>query len=351
MPVRICQVSGKRATAFCPPETTVEQVFEVYPAEASDWVRESQIPQPPTEYCDLHGPSATTADIAITRPALYSQVTGVVPIWGNARPGDFRLYQVRYGSGMSPSAWVPIGGDHYDRVDNNILEYWDVSQLKDGLYTLELVVVEGSGNYRSSRVQAIVDNTAPKVEIIHPLENAVYTLESDEWVNIQVDAVDNYSMDRVEFFLDGQQIGYSTVAPFTKKWTIALTNTLPALSVDPLVISSTAVITTGDLYIEAQTWFDGRVITITRSITDMHVITRTAVLTSGFGVISDTAGYTETHLVHVIGYDSAGNKTESEKVRIYTIHKPKEEKKETPTPQPVGELWLPNRRKQQPLTG
>ncbi|HQJ51109.1 MAG: Penicillin-binding protein 2D [Chloroflexi bacterium ADurb.Bin180] len=351
VPVRICQVSGKRATAFCPPETTVEQVFEVYPAEASDWVRESQIPQPPTEYCDLHGPSATTADIAITRPALYSQVTGVVPIWGNARPGDFRLYQVRYGSGMSPSAWVPIGGDHYDRVDNNILEYWDVSQLKDGLYTLELVVVEGSGNYRSSRVQAIVDNTAPKVEIIHPLENAVYTLESDEWVNIQVDAVDNYSMDRVEFFLDGQQIGYSTVAPFTKKWTIALTNTLPALSVDPLVISSTAVITTGDLYIEAQTWFDGRVITITRSITDMHVITRTAVLTSGFGVISDTAGYTETHLVHVIGYDSAGNKTESEKVRIYTIHKPKEEKKETPTPQPVGQLWLPNRRKQQPLTG
>jgi hypothetical protein len=120
--------------------------------------------------------------------------------------------------------------------------------------------------------------------------------------------------------------------------------------VDPLVISSTVVITTGDLYIEAQTWFDGRVITITRSIPDMHVITATSVLTSGYGVISDTAGYTETHLVHVIGYDSAGNKTESEKVRIYTIHKPKEEKKETPTPQPVGGL-LPARKRRLTLTG
>lgn len=351
VPIKICQVSGKRATAFCPPETTVEQTFDIYPPEASDWVRESQIPQPPSAYCDLHGPSATTTDVAITQPALYSQVAGVVPISGNARPGDFRLYQVRYGSGMSPSEWAPIGGDHYNRVDNNILEYWDVTQLKDGLYTLELVVIEGSGNARTSRVQLIVDNTAPKVEIIHPLENAVYTLESDEWVNIQVDAVDNYAMDRVEFFMDGQQIGYSTVAPFTKKWTIAMTNTLPVLSVDPLVISSTAVITTGELYVEAQTWFDGRVITITRSITDMHVITATAVLTSGYGVISDTAGYTETHLVHVIGYDSAGNKTESQKVRIYTIHKPKEQKTETPTAQPVGGLLPLDRKRKWTLSG
>ena len=63
-----------------------------------------------------------------------------------------------------------------------------------------------------------------------------YTLESDEWVNIQVDAIDSYAMDRVEFFLDGTPIGFTTVAPFTKKWTIALSDTIPALSIDPAVI-------------------------------------------------------------------------------------------------------------------
>ena len=300
-PFRICQVSGKLATAFCPAETVVQQVYDIYPAEASDWVRESQIPQPPAAYCDLHGPSATTADVAITSPALYAHIAGIIPIFGNARPGDFRLYKMQYGQGADPSQWMPIGGDHYNRVDNK----------------------------------------PPKVEIIHPLEGAAYTLESDEWVNIQVDAIDNYAMDRVEFYLDGQQIGYSTVAPFTKKWTIALTDTVPSLLRDPLVISSTTVITAGELYIEAQTLFDGKMITVTRSITDMHVITATAALTTGYGVISDTWGYTETHLIHVIGFDAAGNKTESEKVRIFTIHKPEEEKKETPTPAPVGALGLP----------
>jgi penicillin-binding protein 1C len=340
-PFRICQVSGKLATSFCPPETVTEQVYDIYPPEASDWVRESQIPQPPAAYCDLHGPSATTADVAITSPALYAHIAGVIPILGNARPGDFRLYKMQYGQGISPSQWIPIGGDHYNRVDNNVLEHWDVSQMPDGPYTLELDAVEGSGNHRTARIQVIVDNKPPKVEIIHPPEGALYTLESDEWVNIQVDALDNYAMDRVEFYLDGQQIGYSTVAPFTKKWTMAMSNTVPSLISDPLLISSTAVITTADLYIEAQTLFDGRIITVTRSITDMHVITATATFTTGYGVISDSGGYTETHLIHVIGFDAAGNKTESDKVRIYTIHKPEEEKKETPTPAPVTMLISP----------
>ncbi len=340
-PFRICQISGKLATAFCPAESIVQQVYDIYPSEASDWVRESQIPQPPAAYCDLHGPSATTVDVAITSPALYGHIAGIIPILGNARPGDFRLYKLQYGQGINPSQWVPIGGDHYDRVDNNILEYWDVSQMPDGLYTLELGVVEGSGNYRPARIQVIVDNKPPKVEIIHPPEGAIYTLESDEWVNIQVDAIDNYAMDRVEFYLDGQQIGYSTVAPFTKKWTIVLEDAVPRLSSDPLVISSTLLTSTDEFQIEAQTWFDGRVITITRAITDMHVITATAMFTTGYGMFSNASGYTETHLIHVIGFDAAGNKTESEKVRIYTMHKPKEEKKETPTPAPAGILSLP----------
>jgi penicillin-binding protein 1C len=340
-PFRICQVSGKLATAFCPPETVVEQVYDIYPPEASDWVRENQIPQPPAAYCDVHGPSATTADVAITSPAIYGPIAGVIPILGNARPNDFRLYKLQYGQGVSPSQWIPVGGDHYNQVDNNVLEYWDVSQMPDGLYSLELDVMQGSGNYRTARIQVIVDNKPPKVEIIHPPEGAVYTLESDEWVNIQVDALDNYAMDRVEFYLDSQQIGYSTVAPFTKKWTIAMSNTVPSLIRDPLVISSTAVITTAELYIEAQTLFDGRMITVTRSITDMHVITATAAYTTGYGVISDSGGYTETHLIHVIGFDAAGNRTESEKVRIYTIHKPKEEKQGTPTPAPVTMLISP----------
>jgi len=329
---RICRASNKRATDYCPPNEVEIQVFEVYPPEASDWVRESQIPQPPSEYCDIHAPSAATLEVAINRPSMYAHVSAVVTLAGNARPGDFRLYRMRYGKGLQPAEWFPIGGDHYNKVDNNVLEYWDTTPLEDGLYTVQLVVVGGSGNERIASLHIIVDHTPPEVEIIHPLDGAVYTLESDEWVNIQVDAVDSFSMDRVEFFLDGNPIGFTTVAPFTLKWTIALSDTVPRMSVDPAVISATNAITIEELYIEENTLLDGTVFTVTRSITDNAVITRTVAYTTGFGILADTLGYTETHLIHVVAFDAAGNQAESEKVRFFTAHMPKEEKEPTPTP-------------------
>jgi hypothetical protein len=332
-PFRICRASGKLATDFCPLHELEIQVFDVYPPDANDWVRESQIPQPPTEYCDVHGPSPVTLDVAINSPGVYAHVKGVVSVIGNARPGSFRSFHLQYGVGLSPADWLPIGGERYDRVDNNILQYWDVSLVPDGLYSLRLLVTEGGGTQRAVIIPVVVDNTPPSVEIIHPLDGAVYTLESDEWVNIQVDAIDSYAMERVEFFLDGQPIGLSTVTPFTHKWTIALSDTIPSLASDPLVISHTETITIEELYlIEAQTLLDGTAITVTRSFTDNHVITKTVMYTTGRGIIADTWGYTETHLLHVVGLDAAGNQAESEKVRIYTIHKPKEEKAETPAP-------------------
>ena len=337
-PFRICQVSGKLATAFCPLETVAEQVFEIYPPDASDWVRESQIPQPPTSYCDLHGPSAVTLDVGIASPAQNGYAKGVVTVVGNARPGDFRLYKLLFGKGLNPTEWTQVGGDHYNRVDNNVLEYWDVTQLPTGLYTLQLQVIEGNGNVRAAYTQAIVDNDPPEVEVIHPLDSAVYIVESDEWVNIQVDAMDRFAMDRVEFYLDGQQIGFSTVAPFTKKWTIAMSDTVPIWTMDPIVISSTTSITLDEIWLEAQTLFDGTTITVTRSITDNHVITTTSAYTTGLGVISDTWGYTETHILKAIGFDKVGNQAESQAVRIFTVHKPKEEKKQTPTPSAMTPL-------------
>jgi penicillin-binding protein 1C len=329
---RICRVSNRLATDYCPPNDVEIQVFEVYPPEASDWVRENQKPQPPSEYCDIHAPSASTLEVTINRPAMYAHVAGVVTLAGNARPGDFHLFRMQYGKGLQPSEWFPIGGDHYHKVDNNVLEYWDTHLLEDGLYTVQLVVVGGGGHQRTASLHVIVDHTPPEVEIIHPLDGAVYTLESDEWVNIQVDAVDAFSMDRVEFFLDGNPIGFTTVSPFTLKWTISLSDTVPRMNVDPAVISATNTITIDDLNIETNALLDGTVFTVTRSISDNLGITRTVAYTTGFGIVADTLGYTETHLIHVVGYDAAGNQTESEKVRFYAAHLPKEEKEPTPTP-------------------
>ncbi len=60
---------------------------------------------------------------------------------------------------------------------------------------------------------------------------------------------------------------------------------------------------------------------------------------SGKMIISSTHGYTESHVVHVIAYDAAGNETESEKVRFYIVHKPKEKEEEEEGAGETGEIW------------
>ena len=253
---------------------------------------------------------------------MYSSVRQVVPVTGNAKPGDFRFWRLQYGQGMDPSAWTPITGERYDRVDNNVLAFWDVSQL-DGLYSLQLSVVGGSGNVQQAAVPVTVDNISPTIKMVNPWPDKEYIYEIDEWVNIQVDAQDNVSMNRVEFFLNDKPIGFSTVAPYSLKWTMRMSDTLPAISPEaihaPILpsddITPTLVMTNPDG-------------TVIMQLEDNSVFTAT--FPSGMSIISTTKAYTETHLIHAVAYDDAGNLSKTDQVRIRIVHKP--EKEEAPTP-------------------
>jgi len=319
---RVNRETGKLATVYTPPELVEETVYEIYPPEAADWVRQEGIPQPPTQYDIAYGPSPASGDVAIVSPAPYAYLRGTIPIIGNAKAQNFQLYRLEYGQGLNPSAWIQIGGDHYNQVANGPLEYWDVSGL-DGLYTLQLSVVDGGGNYRKATIQVTVDNTPPEVELIYPYDGRTYVMEYDEYVNISASAVDNFSMDRVEFYLDDNLLSYSTIPPYNTKWTITMSDTIP---IPGTVVHGTQVIQNPDGSLTTQ------VITITQVLTDSEGM-RMQVFANGMTIIYDTHGYTETHQIHVVAYDAAGNKAESEKVRIYVVHEREEEEKTTA-------LWL-----------
>jgi hypothetical protein len=49
------------------------------------------------------------------------------------------------------------------------------------------------------------------------------------------------------------------------------------------------------------------------------------VFSGGMGIISDTVGYTETHRIHVIAYDAAGNMVETEPIIISVVHEEEDE--------------------------
>ncbi|UCC61803.1 MAG: hypothetical protein JSV36_13510, partial [Anaerolineae bacterium] len=336
---RVNRETGRLATVYTPPELVDEVVYEIYPSDAADWVRENDIPQPPTQY-DTYGPSPASGPVVIVDPKPYAYVKGIIPVIGNARAGNFAFYRLEYGPGLNPDSWSLIGGDHHNQVDNGALEFWDVRDL-DGLYTLRLTVVEHSQQIHEYATQVTVDNAPPQVTISYPEDGQVYVMEDDEWISVQADAVDNFSMDRVDFYLDDRPLGTATVPPYNRRWTIAMSDTIPSLP-PGTAITDTEVMANLDGSLGTQVITLTHVITGTEVITNpdgslgTQVITLTHVFTGengliaqyfhdGRGVISDTAGYTETHLIHVVAFDAAGNEVESEPVRVFVVHEEEEE--------------------------
>ena len=228
IPFKLCKQSGKLATAYCPVEQVEEKVFDIYPPEADDWVRGEQIPQPPQDYCDIHGPSLAATDVAIISPRNLSSVRGVVAINGNAKPGGLERYWLQAGQGMIPDKWLPIGPEHNNGVENNVLENWDTRGL-DGLYTLQLSVIAG-GNMQQASVQVLVDNISPTVKFAGSMTRP--DPFSGGEISIDADAQDNLAMDRVEFFLDDQSLGFSTVAPYSMRWKGTGTHTIYVVAYD-----------------------------------------------------------------------------------------------------------------------
>jgi penicillin-binding protein 1C len=223
---KIDRVNGNLATPQTPPEDVEEKVFEIFPPEAADWLREANIAQPPKEYSDRG--TGLGGDLAILTPRPYSYVRGIVPVLGNAKVGDFRLYKMEFGEGLAPAGWTQIGPLHYNTVDNNLLENWDTAGLKGGVYLLQLSAVQNNNNYSQVAIPVTVDNISPTVKVSYPYTKEVFFFKTNnpEKLRIQAEAKDESAMDRVEFFMDDQPIGVSTIAPHNILWPIVLTKTV-----------------------------------------------------------------------------------------------------------------------------
>jgi hypothetical protein len=153
-----------------------------------------------------------------------------------------------------------------------------------------------------------VDNEAPTIEITYPITQQLYVMEEDEWVSIQAQAVDNFSMDRVEFFFDDELLTYDTVSPYNQRWTIVMTKTVEQdAALRKLLEDEVPVEEFPAEFAHAE----DPILEVTNSITVPHTIRVEAV-------------------------DAAGNRTKSEDVLIYVIHKQEEEEEEDTTEASLG---------------
>jgi hypothetical protein len=148
-------------------------------------------------------------------------------------------------------------------------------------------------------------------------------------------------MNRVEFFLNNQKIGESTVAPYTLRWNIQMSDTpiryMEAPVMAPVVITQPdgTITATGEISLTY-------VLSVTQTITDPAKLATwpagyapeewigyQKVYSGGFSIISTTQEYLENHLIHVVAYDSAGNEAKTEPIQIQVKHKEKEEEEES----------------------
>ena len=77
-PFDIDKETGLLATAATPPERVEKRVYQVLPREAADWVRESGLPQPPTESSSFVNLGSYDPDAAVITPTLGSYIGGTV---------------------------------------------------------------------------------------------------------------------------------------------------------------------------------------------------------------------------------------------------------------------------------
>ncbi len=269
------------------------QLYQIFPQEAADWVRENGIPQPSSPSTSF---SFRVGDenAGINYPGSGAYIRGTVVISGNAKGGP---YKVEYGVGEQPGDWTQIGPEHGEEVQAGQLEVLDTNNLGEGAYTIRLTVNRPEG-VREERVVVTLDRTPPKIEINEPAENRLYVMEDDEQINVNAEADDNLRIDRVDFYIDGQKFGTAYVSPYNERWKIKMRD---VTQIETGSTQNWLAFTSSDPEVQP-----GRILTFG----------------DGFAAIRTSGGvYFEQHTIKAIAYDAAGNANESEPVKVFVRKK------------------------------
>jgi membrane carboxypeptidase/penicillin-binding protein len=213
---QINRETGRLATAFTPPDLIDERVYLIVPPEAEAWARLAGLPTPPDEYDVIQSLDNTSLDVKITSPSMLSHVSDQVKILGSAAGDDFAYYRLQVGSGLNPRTWLQIGGNVTQPVTAGELGVWDTTGL-DGLHTIQLQVVRNDQRVDTAVLQVTVDNQAPQVAILSPMDGQEAIPRAGQ-ITILAEVQDNLESQRVEFYLNGDLLETRYQMPYAIPW-------------------------------------------------------------------------------------------------------------------------------------
>ena len=187
------------------------------PPEAIAWAQAAGIPQPPQEYDTLQAAARADEQARISSPDPFEFLRGAVRVLGYADPPELSSFRLQYGRGLNPTQWVQVGADESRPVRGGLLGTWDTRAL-NGLYTLQLIVVESSGRLRTAAVPVTIDNQPPTAVIELPLEGQVIETAPGAEIVLQAGVDDEYGIAELTFYIDGEAVATLTQAPWSTRW-------------------------------------------------------------------------------------------------------------------------------------
>jgi membrane carboxypeptidase/penicillin-binding protein PbpC len=215
-PYTINSQTGRLATIYTPTEFLQERVYLVVPAEAAEWAQAQGLEIPPTTYDVIFNPGSASETANLSTPEIFSYVSGEVQIRGSAGGDDFSYYRIQVGAGLNPRQWLQVGEGSQSVTDGLLVE-WDTTGL-DGLYAIQLQVVDSRNVVETAVIQVTVDNQTPEVQVLHPAAEQVFEYPDESIVTFQAQVTDNLGIEKVEFLVDGQLISNFSNPPYATPW-------------------------------------------------------------------------------------------------------------------------------------
>jgi hypothetical protein len=198
-----------------------ETIYLDYPPEALPWAEEEGISTPPQLY-DLDTNSLGDPDFYLSTPDNLDFVRGRVRIIGSIPQEDFLSARLQFGKGMNPSSWLQIGEEISTPGNNRWLGYWDTTDLPDGVYAIQLVLIKEDQQINKSSLVVSVDNTPPEIILRSDLAVDIFNFLSGKEIIFEVVFENSSEIEQVDFYLDGELITTRYTEPFITPWLMRL---------------------------------------------------------------------------------------------------------------------------------
>ena len=208
----INRVTGQLATALTPDNLRAEAVYFVPPDEILDWWMANDRPLPPSAY-DSENRIEDLRAVRLAEPSDYAYVGGLVEVSGSVTEVAIVDYLLQFGEGVNPQEWIDLASRSDNIAPLEFQTRWDTIG-RHGVYTLRLTADFADGRRLTDTKQVTLDNTAPAVDLWTSDGRTTFDYPAQEVISLLADASDNLTIERVEFYENGELLGVDREWPF-----------------------------------------------------------------------------------------------------------------------------------------